>query len=59
MVEFRGSTQEKSAFEIFRFGCRKAANDKMVPDRVGPFLARMGNQEGEEMTNVECPMTKE
>jgi len=35
MVGFRGSTQEKSRSEIFRFGYRKAANDKMVPDPVG------------------------
>jgi hypothetical protein len=32
MVGFKGSTQEKQASEIFRFGYRKAANDKMVPD---------------------------
>ena len=31
----RGSTQEKSPSEIFRFGYRKGANDKMVPDPVG------------------------
>jgi hypothetical protein len=35
MVGFRGSTQEKPPAAIFRFGYRKAANDKMVPDRVG------------------------
>ena len=35
MVGVRGSTQEKSRSEIFRFGYRKAANDKMVPDPVG------------------------
>jgi hypothetical protein len=35
MVEFKGSTQEKWPSEIFRFGYRKAANDKMVPDPVG------------------------
>ena len=35
MVGFKGSTQEKSPSEIFRFGYRKAANDKMVPDPVG------------------------
>jgi hypothetical protein len=35
MVGFRGSTQEKLAFEIFRFGYRKAADDKKVPDPVG------------------------
>jgi hypothetical protein len=35
MVGFRGSTQEKWFSEIFRFGYAKAANDKMVPDRVG------------------------
>jgi hypothetical protein len=34
-LDFKGSTQEKSASEIFRFGYRKAANDKKVPDRVG------------------------
>ena len=35
MVGFRGSTQEKSTFEIFRFGYGKAVSGKMVPDRVG------------------------
>jgi len=35
MVELKGSTQEKSPFEIFRFGYGKASNDKKVPDRVG------------------------
>ena len=35
MVGVRGSTQEKWPSEIFRFGYRKAANDKMVPDPVG------------------------
>ena len=35
MVGFKGSTQEKSASEIFRFGYGKAVNDKKVPDRVG------------------------
>jgi hypothetical protein len=35
MVSFRGSTQEKSSSEIFRFVYRKAANDKKVPDPVG------------------------
>ena len=35
MIEFKGSTQEKQFSEIFRFGYRKAANDKMVPDPVG------------------------
>ena len=35
MVDFRGPSQEKSTFEIFRFGYRKAANDKKVPDPVG------------------------
>jgi hypothetical protein len=34
-VDFRGSTQEKSASKIFRFGYGKAANDKKVPDPVG------------------------
>jgi len=40
MVEFRGSTQEKWSSEIFRFGYRKASNDKMVPDPVGSGLCR-------------------
>jgi hypothetical protein len=35
MVGFRGSTQEKRASEIFRFGYRKAEYDKKVPDPVG------------------------
>ena len=35
MLPFRGSTQEKLAFEIFRFGYGKAVNDKKVPDPVG------------------------
>jgi hypothetical protein len=35
MPRFRGSTQEKLSSEIFRFGERKAVNDKMVPDRAG------------------------
>jgi hypothetical protein len=35
MLGFRGSTQEKLASEIFRFGYRKAVNDKKVPDPVG------------------------
>ena len=35
MVEFKGSTQEKWPSEIFRFGYRKAANDKMAPDPAG------------------------
>jgi hypothetical protein len=35
MVGFKGSTQEKSPLEIFRFGYGKAANDKKVPDPVG------------------------
>jgi hypothetical protein len=35
MVEFKGSTQEKRGPDFFRFGYRKAANDKMVPDPVG------------------------
>jgi len=35
MLGFRGSTQEKSASKIFRFGYGKAANDKKVPDPVG------------------------
>jgi len=37
-VGFRGSTQEKSSLEIFRFGYGKAANDKKVPDAVGSEL---------------------
>jgi hypothetical protein len=32
---FKGSTQEKSAFYIFRFGYGKASSDKMVPYPVG------------------------
>jgi hypothetical protein len=35
MVGFRGSTQEKRPSEIFRFGYRKASDDKMVRDPVG------------------------
>jgi hypothetical protein len=35
MVCFKGSTQEKSCSQIFRFGYGKAANDKKVPDPVG------------------------
>jgi hypothetical protein len=35
MVGFRGSTEEKSLPEIFRFGYAKAVNDKKVPDPVG------------------------
>jgi hypothetical protein len=35
MVGFKASTQEKWSSEIFRFGYRKAARDKMVPDHVG------------------------
>jgi hypothetical protein len=35
MVDFKGSTQEKSPTKIFRFDYRKAANDKRVPDPVG------------------------
>jgi hypothetical protein len=31
MVDFMGSTQEKSASKIFRFGYGKAGNDKKVP----------------------------
>jgi len=34
-LAFKGSTQEKSLSEIFRFGYGKAANDKKVPNRVG------------------------
>ncbi len=32
---FKGSTQEKLHFEVFRFGQRRASNDKKVPDPVG------------------------
>jgi hypothetical protein len=35
MVGFRGSIQEKSPSEIFRFDYGKAVNDKKVPDPVG------------------------
>jgi len=35
MIGFRGSTWEKPASEIFRFGYGKAVNDKKVPDPVG------------------------
>jgi len=35
MVELRGSTQEKSPFEIFRFDYGKDVNDKKVPEPVG------------------------
>jgi hypothetical protein len=35
MLPFSGSTQEKWPSKIFGFGYRKAANDKMVPDRLG------------------------
>ena len=35
MVGLKGSTQEKSPFEIFSFGYKKAASDKKVPDPVG------------------------
>ena len=45
MVPFRSSTQEKSPSEIFRFGYRKAANDKMVPDPVGSGARRQLNGE--------------
>jgi len=34
-LPFRGSTQENSRLEIFRFDYGKAANDKKVPDPVG------------------------
>ena len=34
-LAFKGSTQEKSASKIFRFGYGKAVNDKKVPDPVG------------------------
>jgi hypothetical protein len=42
MGAFRGSTQEKRLSHIFRFGYRKTANDKMVPDRVGSGLLLAG-----------------
>jgi hypothetical protein len=35
MVGFRGPSQEKSTYGIFRFGYGKAVNDKKVPDPVG------------------------
>src|SRR5439155_9054451 len=35
MVALRGSSQEKRHFYFSRFGYRKAANDKKVPDPVG------------------------
>jgi hypothetical protein len=38
----KGSTQEKSPLEIFRFGYRKAVNDKKAPDRVGSEQHRCG-----------------
>jgi hypothetical protein len=40
MVWFKGSTQEESLLEIFRFGYKKVVNDKMVPDpvRSGVFV---------------------
>jgi len=38
MVGFKGSTQEKSIFEIFRFRLKKSPHDKKVPDRVGSGL---------------------
>jgi hypothetical protein len=38
MVGFKGSTQEKSIFEIFRFRLKKSPHDKKVPDRVGSRL---------------------
>ena len=38
MLALRGSTQEKPRSENFRFGNRKAANDKKVPDPVGSDL---------------------
>jgi len=34
-LAFRGSTQEKWPVYFFRFGYRKVANDKKVPDPVG------------------------
>jgi hypothetical protein len=38
MVGFKGSTQEKWIFEIFRFRLKKSPHDKKVPDRVGSGL---------------------
>ena len=38
MVGFKGSTQEKSIFEIFRFRLKKSPHDKKVPDRAGSGL---------------------
>jgi hypothetical protein len=38
MVGFKGSTQEKSIVEIFRFRLKKSPHDKKVPDRVGSGL---------------------
>ena len=38
MVGFKGSTQEKSIFEIFRFRLKKSPHDKKVPDRIGSGL---------------------
>ena len=35
MAAFRGSTQQKSHSEIFRFDYSKALSDKKVPDPVG------------------------
>ncbi len=35
----KGSTREKWASELFRFGYRKAANDKKIPDRVGSGIS--------------------
>jgi hypothetical protein len=35
MLGFKGPSQGKSTLGIFRFGYRKASNDKKVPDRVG------------------------
>ena len=43
MVNLRGSTQERLASKRFRFAYEKAANDKMVPDRVDSgFFPELG-----------------
>jgi len=47
MVGFKAPSQEKLRSEILRFGYRKAANDKKVPDRVGSDARPQLN--GEEM----------
>ena len=35
MIGLKGSTEEKRDAHFFRFGYRKVANDKKVPDPVG------------------------